>query len=176
MVARTALKTPTAVAAFLIEHNGVFESLLDDLQQELTELCTARLQGERRRLTDRAYALNTVSTAIVRGAERKLGELRANLRLRASLLLQRRRSRLDSLTLSELSKTYLDRHAQRLTQYELKLEARNPERILSLGYALVYDGDGRIVKSVSGLMSGDDLSVRLQDGTVKTEIKKIIKK
>lgn len=59
------------------------------------------------------------------------------------------------------------------TQMELlaqKLEALSPLSVLSRGY-LVAQHDGKTVKSIKDVGVGDEISVRLTDGTLKAEIK-----
>jgi exodeoxyribonuclease VII large subunit len=52
------------------------------------------------------------------------------------------------------------------------LEAFNPERILKRGYAVV-SLNGKVITSVKGRKEGDNLVVRLQDGSVNTTISSI---
>ena len=60
-----------------------------------------------------------------------------------------------------------------------RLEASNPLSVLSHGYSVVEDAQGRLISSVSGVRSGDDITVKLQDGELSaivsdTRIKKEI--
>ena len=54
-----------------------------------------------------------------------------------------------------------------------KIKYLNPEAILERGYSIVYDKDGKVVKKMDQLEIGEELSLRLSDALVKTEIKKI---
>jgi len=45
-----------------------------------------------------------------------------------------------------------------------RLEASNPLSVLSHGYSVVEDAQGRLISSVSEVRSGDDITVKLQDG------------
>ena len=60
-----------------------------------------------------------------------------------------------------------------------RLVASNPLSVLSHGYSVVEDAQGRLISSVSGVRSGDDITVKLQDGELSaivsdTRIKKEI--
>ena len=47
-----------------------------------------------------------------------------------------------------------------------RIESADPRRILERGYALAVDGDGVVLKSVSGRAAGDRVSVMFADGTL----------
>ena len=51
-----------------------------------------------------------------------------------------------------------------------KLEALAPLRVLSRGYAAVFDGDGNPVTQAAGLAEGDRLSVRFADKTANVKV------
>jgi exodeoxyribonuclease VII large subunit len=53
------------------------------------------------------------------------------------------------------------------------LEAGNPDNILARGYSVVYDKDGKVVRDVSTLHTGDIISVKASRGTADAEIKSI---
>jgi len=55
------------------------------------------------------------------------------------------------------------------------LKALNPLEVMDRGFAIVYK-EGTVTNSVLGLEVGETLQVRLQDGTVDTEIKSITMK
>ena len=49
---------------------------------------------------------------------------------------------------------------------QTRIESADPRRILERGYALAVDGDGVVLKSVSGRAAGDRVSVMFADGTL----------
>ena len=53
------------------------------------------------------------------------------------------------------------------------LEGVSPERNLKLGYSIVTNNSGRVVRDTSGLKVGEKLKTRLYKGEVESEIKKI---
>jgi exodeoxyribonuclease VII large subunit len=52
----------------------------------------------------------------------------------------------------------------------LRLEALNPLRVLERGYALVLDGQGRVVQDAGSLRPGDPLDVRLARGRLAASV------
>lgn len=53
------------------------------------------------------------------------------------------------------------------------LEAGNPDNILARGYSVVYNQDGKVVRDMSTLQTGDIISVKASRGTADAEIKSI---
>lgn len=62
-----------------------------------------------------------------------------------------------------------------LERTERIISAHNPEHQLDLGYSVVFF-DNRPIKSVKGLKEGDRLDLKVSDGSIESEINKIIKK
>ena len=59
----------------------------------------------------------------------------------------------------------LTRADRRLAALSGKLDALSPLKVLSRGYSIVQK-EGAVVKSTAGLSPGDELSLRMTDGTV----------
>ncbi|MGD6898843.1 exodeoxyribonuclease VII large subunit [Bacillus infantis] len=50
------------------------------------------------------------------------------------------------------------------------LEALSPLKIMDRGYSLAYSGEGKLLKSVSQVEKGDDVQVKLADGTFNCKV------
>lgn len=57
-----------------------------------------------------------------------------------------------------------------LAQRTAKLEALSPLGILSRGYSVAANADGKVISSVNDVSSGDKLTLRLSDGTVDATV------
>jgi exodeoxyribonuclease VII large subunit len=55
-----------------------------------------------------------------------------------------------------------------------KLEALNPLSIITRGYSAVFDENNALIKSISQIKEGNDISFMLTDGTVRAQVKEII--
>ena len=66
--------------------------------------------------------------------------------------------------------------ANRLSVAASKLTALNPMAVLSRGYAAVFDGDGKVINSVSSLKKDDEIAFSVADGKAKAKITDIIPK
>ncbi|WP_420630504.1 exodeoxyribonuclease VII large subunit [Candidatus Leptofilum sp.] len=58
----------------------------------------------------------------------------------------------------------LDQSRHRLNLLQTRLTAVSPTATLERGYAIVRDGDGRIVRTPTAVKSGDPLTVQVRDG------------
>lgn len=145
MVAHTALKTPTAVAGWLVERMTQTEGWLD----------YAALQ------------LHDATKAAMHASEVRLERLTGDLRQLSGDLLTRQRLRAEHLSalLPEAVRNFLARQATRLDNAAELIAGRSPERILRLGFAVVRTG-GKAVVSARGVCKGDALEIEVADGTI----------
>ncbi len=148
-VAHTSVKTPTAAAAFILEHQLEQLSLLRDLQQRIPLAASTRMQGE----------------------DRRLALLRQRLPSVVALRLQREHQRLErsSLLLPISASRVLTQEKHRLELLSQRLESLNPELLLKRGYTITLH-DGKIVTHASQLVPGQSIVTRLQDGDVTSII------
>ena len=148
-VAHTSVKTPTAAAAFILEHQLEQLSLLRDLQQRIPLAASTRMQGE----------------------DRRLALLRQRLPSVVALRLQREHQRLErsSLLLPISASRVLTQEKHRLELLSQRLESLNPELLLKRGYTITLH-DGKIVTHASQLAPGQSIVTRLQDGDVTSII------
>ncbi len=150
MVAHTALKTPTAVAGWIMEQAANFDGWLDYAAVQLHDATKA--------------AIHTYEIDL----ERLSGEIR---RLSGELL-TRRKLRLEHLAemLPQAAGDLLARQALRLETAAELVAGRSPERILRLGFAVVRSG-GKAVASAAAVGSGQRLDIELADGNIIAEVK-----
>lgn len=149
MVAHTALKTPTAVAGWLVEQAAQADAQLDAAAQRLHD----------------------ATVALIRNCELTLQRLRGEVAQRAYGATARETARLDALTqrLPEAVQTLLQRQRQRLETASELVESRSPQRILRLGFAVVRS-EGRTIVSASEVQPGQRLEIEVADGRLTAEV------
>jgi exodeoxyribonuclease VII large subunit len=81
---------------------------------------------------------------------------------------------LDSGTaaLVAVMRNVLLQHRVRSERLQTALVSLSPLAILERGYALVFDSQGRLLKDVSGLKLGDEISARLAHGEFQAAVTK----
>ena len=69
----------------------------------------------------------------------------------------------------------IDRARAALDLKEALIKASDPRKILSMGYALVTGGDGKVLKSAAPVAAGDRGGVRFADGTSRATVDSVKK-
>ena len=69
----------------------------------------------------------------------------------------------------------IDRELAALALKEALIKSSDPRKILSMGYALVTDPGGKVLKGVAPLAVGDRIGVRFADGAVKATVEEVKK-
>lgn len=154
MVAAVRCKTPTAVAAYLVE-------TMMDLEAELKEMNGALSNALRRVVHEETRSLDLLSHALS-GAFR----LAVQSALQATDLLEDR--------LANAFRGYLRDEGHRLELMEKSLTLVSPEAILKKGYSLTMC-DGKVVTNAAMLRKGGKLTTYVQNGKVESVIEKIEK-
>jgi exodeoxyribonuclease VII large subunit len=78
-----------------------------------------------------------------------------------------------SLRLNTAMRSRLQRQQQALLRLEQNLHHLNPTGVLSRGYALVLDAEGRVVRASSQLQTGQQVSLTLAEGAADATISQI---
>ena len=145
MVAASPHKTPTAVAAWLVERMADLEGWLEGAATQLHETTLRHL---------REAAL---------GLERMRGELHRT--TKETLLTEQLKLNHHASQLPERAANYLARQRMRLEQAEKLTESRSPRHILQLGFAIVRS-EGRVLKTTSEVAEATSIEIELNDGTI----------
>lgn len=172
MVAHTRMKTPTAVAEFLIGRMDAAAEELEDLQQEVSELASTILLKQKNFLQLLGARLPVIVTNRIERNRSFLQMAGNKLPASASAMLLRRRSTLESLQIQLQNRAAL-RLAEgtrfiQLTEQFIKMAS--PDYVLKRGYSLSLK-DGKIIKHATDLNPGDELVTRFADGDVKSIVK-----
>lgn len=105
LVAHTRLKTPTAVAEFLIAGALLFFQELTELEQQFTELISGQLEEHKRRLNDAADQLSLLVNQLIIGQQNRLSIAQIQLANRTEAFLKSEHSELKQLTIGARNKT-----------------------------------------------------------------------
>ena len=149
-VAHTRVKTPTAAAAFIIDHQAQEAALLDDLQRRFTNMVQERILRERQRLAHLSVVLPLLFGQFREHEEHRLRECRQRLVTSLTQLLQATRHRHELL-------------AQRLS-------TADPQQMLRRGYSITWC-DGHILHSPAEAPSGSELRTMLENGELISIVK-----
>ena len=105
MVAHTRMKTPTAVAEFLISGALQFSQQLNELENHFIELVNSQLEENKNRLNDAADQLNQLVNQMIVAQQNRLSIARVQLKNRSETFLKGQQSELKQLTIGAKNKT-----------------------------------------------------------------------
>lgn len=173
LVACVPLKTPTAVAAWLVAGLAEFETWLDDIQGELVQAAIDYLDEQRRRIQSAAMALAQASGGLTRTMEVRLERLAGELLRKRESVTMKLCNRLDTLraSLKEKVAAGFAREGSRLELAAQMTASRKPDAILSLGFAIVRR-NGIVIKDAAILKTGDRLNATFARGSTEVTVVK----
>ena len=148
-VAHTRVKTPTAAAAFLIDHQAQEAASLDDLYRRITHAASERLLRERQRLDRQGTLLPLLIRRLTDRMQNQLEQTRTRL---LTLLHQR-----------------IEREQHRVALMEQRLKACDPSVILRRGFTITTC-QGKTVTDVACLQPGDVLRTITLGGEIISTI------
>lgn len=171
LVAHTRLKTPTAVAAFLIERRREELDLVQGLEEQLRNAAQHCLEQPERRFQLLAGRFQLAATRFAAREREHLLQLGARTERLCLARLQAERQRLSpcAARLANAAASAFDRQRHRLALFEKSLQLAGPERILRMGYSITFH-NGRPVRDAASLQPGDTLETRLANGSVTSTV------
>ena len=150
MVSHTRVKTPTAAAAFLIEHLKEVLDVIDSSQDRITRYAQQKLT-----------TLNSQLAIVSESIPRLFSLVKTRQESKLDIFEQRMRTSIDRRLTSE---------SHKLELISEKLKALDPTLLLARGYSITMH-NGHAVKDASSLPPGTEIETRLAKGTVRSIVK-----
>lgn len=171
-VAHTHLKTPTAVAAFLIDNMDREAKLLLDIESAIFSYTENRLKDAKMELGNLAHTLNTNALNVCHNQRSRLLLLYQRLCQKATNIIQAQQQRLpDQKRLYSLALRQLGDRQQHLASLERAVSLYDPTKILKLGYSITRL-DGHVVRNPADLQEGQTIVTTLRGGEIHSTITK----
>lgn len=171
VVAHTRLKTPTAVAAFLIERQrDEYETLLQ-MEKNLQQNICRKLEKERNRFEQNGRRYQMATASYCHREKANLLKLTSLLEKQIFQLIQQQQFQLNSLqqVYEKAVATQISHEQIKLASIGKQLALAGPERILKMGFSITYH-QGKAVKNASLLKSGSRLTTRLAEGSITSTV------
>ena len=182
--------TPSAAAELVIRSRQEVEDHAAALRERLSRAMRYRLLMGRQALTELAqHGAFARMMEVIRQRQQKIDDLTHRLELAERQLLQQAHRRWEMISaavrhydlhlvlsgvrrelesgtaaLVSVMRNVLLQQRVRSDRLQTALQSLSPLAILERGYALVFDSQGRLLKDVSGLKAGDEISARLAHG------------
>ncbi len=195
MVSFQSLKTPTAVADFLIERTEGAEINLTDMSSDIIEHSLAIIEANRTRLETFRINLIPVARLMISRQKEKLSKriidlinTGKELILRSGVIPANQKSRLISsggsfirskgsviermrIDLISFVLNILGKMKVRANSVENTLNILNPENVLKRGFTITTL-NGRVLKSSLEVKPGDNINTKFGDGRVESKVMK----
>lgn len=150
LVAHSSLKTPTAVADFLINRNALFESALVNYGQRL-----------------RIFALQNVKNQLL-----LLQNLKQRLQLRSERKIAASNQILNAIKIEipRLTSFQIRSSEQELEKFSKIVALMDVEATLKRGFTITSK-EGKILHSAKNIIRGDAITTRFADGNIESKVK-----
>ena len=167
--------TPSNAAELAAPDVTELMQAIDSAMRRLENSMAKRISGSREALE--ALSSRRVlqsATGFIEQRRSQVETLRVRLEA-ASGFASKSRSQLDNLAsrLDSALDAAMTRKKNEYLRAAAKLDALSPLKVLSRGYAIAMDEDGRAVKDSSGVRAGDKLTVRLASGALGCRVEDV---
>lgn len=167
--------TPSNAAELAAPDVTELMQAIDSAMRRLENSMAKRISGSREALE--ALSSRRVlqsATGFIEQRRSQVETLRVRLEA-ASVFASKSRSQLDNLAsrLDSALDAAVTRKKNEYLRAAAKLDALSPLKVLSRGYAIAMDEDGRAVKDSSGVRAGDKLTVRLASGALGCRVEDV---
>ena len=172
LVAHKNLKTPTAVAEYIISRTLELDMYLLELGDRLQKNAILRLEQEKNRLTSLSAYIPQYALRLLTASDNKLTALQHRIELKTADFIAKNRLLLDrkSDQLSAIVNQQLQQQQNNLKLIETKLQLLDPQQLLRKGYSFITH-NGKLVTSITQLAPGDTITTTLADGTIDSIVK-----
>ena len=173
MVSYLRVKTPTAAAAFLIEHLKEVRDSIEDLQNRMIHCAQQKLSALNSNLSAIADVIPRLFSIVKTRQEARLNSLFSSLLSSIQQTILAQKSNLATFE-QRIPMLIVDRRLtaeyHRLEMLEEKIKSLDPALLLRRGYSITLF-KGKAVRDPLALKKGDEIETRIEKGIIKSIIK-----
>lgn len=195
LVANISLKTPTAVADFLIERMNEADSLISELSAGITDYAKEILDETKKRIETATFRLAPVTRIMISGFRELLSSVLIdmsgtgkNFLVRANAISVNQKHRLSSGSgslivkketalkhkidiIATISRNNMAVIHNKLAGFENSLKILDPENVLKRGFTIT-SVNGKIIKKGKSIRKDDIMDTRFSDCTISSRVVK----
>ena len=171
MVSHTHVKTPTAAAAFLVDHLLQVHNAINDCQERMLRLVQQRMSVQHAQLSVLQETITRLFSVVRVRQEARLDALYGRLTAAVTQTTLAEKAKIDAFEQRIpllLFRTVADRK-HRLELLEEKAKSLDPALLLRRGYSITLK-DGHALRDASLLRPGDEIETRLEKGIIKSTV------
>ncbi len=196
LVACQKLKTPTAVAEFIIEKTLEFEQTVDFYKEKIYDIAIDFINHQKTKLIQSSTVFIPLIKNVLAKQQNKLSLIKEKYKNSTLKLIDKNKNALNrninslhySTTKSLLSgkqslksieqsisgttKQLIKENYTRLEHYKNKAELLDPIHILKRGYSITYSGNCEVIKNIQQINPNDEVITKLYDGEFRSTVNK----
>ena len=171
-IANVRVKTPTAAAAFLIDHLHKVDERVGQAGTRIAQIVEQRIQSEKNRLALTATRITALFTVVKTQGEARLQTLLQRIQHAARQNMESAQYRLEILqtSLQPLVWRKMTDERHRLDLLEQRAKALDPQLLLQRGYSITLH-NGKALIDTDALHEGDVVVTRLAGGSFTSTVK-----
>jgi exodeoxyribonuclease VII large subunit len=193
MVAHTKLKTPTAVADFIINQTYQFEEQILIYRDDIIERVKEYLNEEKQKVTQITYRMVPATKNIIDRSSHQINLLTNNLKSYKKYFLEHKKTEIanHSVKLQNNTKNTLKQHhfslefnkqnlnkyvnnflrnqQQKIKNYKRAKEYLDPQNILKRGFSITQ-ANGKVLKSIQEISENQNITTILYEGRMDSKI------
>lgn len=172
LVANTSLKTPTAVAEFVVSVAAEYAEELDYYHERIKDIYDEIIEKQEQILQDFMSRVLQSMKIVMLQTNGVLKEYKNKIQYASVVRLNAQKNDLSNLRqrLKEQCNRQLFVQQKALDLVETKILAKNPETILQQGYTITTNGVGDILKSAKQAKKAETIITHFSDGEITSHI------
>lgn len=176
MVAHTKLKTPTAVAEYLIARVKDFEDKVRDIHKRLIIQIDKLIESRKHNLYVLLQKFKLITVQVITKSYDRLCKDVLHFENYCKRYLMGKMYSLTSLKMvfRNCIKEAIRRENTKLRNIDQAIRLVHPENILKKGFSITYSG-GKVLKGIEGINKGDTIETKLYRGYINSKIESIRK-
>ena len=171
MVSHRRVKTPTAAAAFLVDHAQEALDGLNRMSDRIAQYAQQKLSAHHQQLSTLSAVIPRLFSVVRTRQEARLDTLFNRMLTTAQQRIVGQQNRIDTFgqRMPMLMERKLTAEQHRLELLEEKTKHLDPALLLKRGYSITVH-EGRVVRDPKSLKKGDTVETRLEKGTIKSTV------
>ena len=172
MVSHVRVKTPTAAAAFLIDHLQRVLDRVENSEQRITQHVSLKISALKSQLASLEQRIPTLFSLAKTRHEARLQQLLQALAGSTQRLLDRHQTHITMLAtqLPTICSHQILANRHQLELLSQRASSLDPQLLLKRGYSITLL-NGKAVRRATDLQQGDEIETRLEKGNIKSIIK-----
>lgn len=164
--------TPTDCAKRLIERATESWNKMLEAARNIADGAKDTLNTSNRELTSIAHQLEQILGERFHSEKMKLAQITTSLSKDIRYLFQAEHDRLERNTegLKQGTRKIIELEKTKFALNEIKVNAADPSTILSKGYTLTLDANGKFIRNASNLKAGDRITTRFREGDITSQV------